>query len=273
MLATITGRITAILLSFALLLAAGAVASHFVLSRQADDALVVNLAGRQRMLTQKMTKEAAELANLSREGSSTEVSNKRDQLQNTMRVFETTLFALKDGGSAPLNLEMTKMRSTQAASVPEIQKQLSTVAELWEPFKKSMATLAASNGSDSSALKSVMQTNMPLMAAMNGAVDSMQGDSEKKVDLLVLFQGLSLALGVLLAVGGVWVARATITKPLVDLAAAAHTMSTGNLNVDLNLEGAQEVRELSASFDRMRASMLATLGGGLSPAAVGDDDL
>jgi methyl-accepting chemotaxis protein len=262
MLSTINGRITAILLSFAVLLAGGAFASHVVLSRQADDALIVNLAGRQRMLTQKLTKEAAELANLAHDAANpVEIANKREQLQNTVRVFETTLFALKDGGSAPLNLEMTKMRTTQAIAVPEIQKQLSSVAALWEPFKKATSTLVASNGGDAGALKTVMQTNMPLMA------------SENKVGVLVIVQGLSLALGVGLAIAGAWIARSTITKPLVELAAAARTMSTGNLNVDLNLSGAQEVKELGASFDRMRASMLATLGGGLSTASAVDDDL
>jgi len=270
MLSTISGRITAILVSFSILLAAGALASHFVLARQADDALVVNLAGRQRMLTQKMTKEAAELVNLAREaGDPAATTAKREQLQGTVRVFETTLFSLRDGGSAPLNLEMTKMRSVNAASVPEIQAQLQTVSATWDTFKKSMSALIASNGADAAAAKAVMSSNLPLMEQMNTAVTLMQQDSEEKVGVLVLVQGLSLALGLALAAVGAWVARATITGPLVELAAAARSMSTGNLNVELNLKGAQEVKELGASFDRMRASMVATLGG----ASMSDDDL
>jgi methyl-accepting chemotaxis protein len=257
MLSTISGRITLILLSFAFLLGVGALASHLVLSRQADDALVVNLAGRQRMLTQKMTKEAAELVNLFHEGGDpTQLAGKREQLQNTVRVFETTLLALKEGGSAPLNLEMTKMRPLQAASVPDIQKQLETVKTTWDPFKKSMTSLIASGGSDTAAAKAVMSSNLQLMDQMNTAVSLMQTDSEQKVSVLVA--------GV-----GAWVARATIAGPLVQLAAAARSMSTGDLNVELNLKGAREVQELGASFDRMRASMVATLGG----ASLSDDDL
>lgn len=270
MLSTISGRITAILVSFSILLAAGALASHLVLSRQSDDALVVNLAGRQRMLTQKMTKEAAELVNLAREGTDVPaITAKREQLQGTVRVFETTLFSLRDGGSAPLNLEMTKMRQMSPTSVPEIRSQLQSVTAAWEPFKKSMAALIASNGADSAAAKAVMSGNVPLMDQMNTAVTLMQQDSEDKVNVLVLVQGVSLALGLVLAAIGAWVARATITGPLIQLAAAARSMSTGNLNVELNLKGAQEVKELGASFDRMRASMVATLGG----ASLSDDDL
>jgi methyl-accepting chemotaxis protein len=270
MLSTINGRITLLLLSFALLLGIGTLSSHVVLSRQADDALVVNLAGRQRMLTQKMTKEAAELVNLSHDGAeSARLANKREQLQNTMRVFETTLFALKDGGSSPLNLEMTKMRPLQAASSSEIQKQLESVKVIWEPFKKNMTALIASGGSDGQAAAAIMSTNLQLMEQMNVAVTLMQTDSEQKVDVLVVVQTISLAAGLLLAGVGAWVARATIAGPLVELAAAARSMSTGNMNVELNLKGTKEVQELGASFDRMRASMVATLGG----ASLTDDDL
>ena len=55
MLSTINTRMLAILAGFALLLGASVLVSRLVLERQADDALVVNLAGRQRMLTQSMT--------------------------------------------------------------------------------------------------------------------------------------------------------------------------------------------------------------------------
>jgi HAMP domain-containing protein len=114
-----------------------------------------------------------------------------------------------------------------------------------------------------------MGGNLPLMDQMNTAVTLMQQDSEDKVSVLVVVQGVSLALGLALAAVGAWVARATITRPLIELAAAARSMSTGNLNVELNLKGAREVKELGASFDRMRASMVATLGG----ASLSDDDL
>jgi len=93
------------------------------------------------------------------------------------------------------------------------------------------------------------------------------------VVVLVFVQYLSLVFGVALAVVGAWVARSTIVGPLVQLAAAARSMSTGNLNVELNLKGAQEVKELGASFDRMRASMVAALGGGFGSTSAEDDDL
>jgi methyl-accepting chemotaxis protein len=271
MFSTISGRMTAILTALALLLGANALASRIVLKRQADDGLIVNLAGRQRMLTQKMTKESAQLVNAAHSHDDLLVANMRDQLQNTMRAFEMTLFALKSGGPAPINLDMTRLRETPPASTPEISKQLELVVTTWEPFKKSMSDLIRSNGSDSAAASSVMGTNLQLLTQMNTAVDLMQQDSEEKVEVLFVVQYAALALGLILVGVGVWIARATIARPLLNLAAAARAMSRGDLNVKLDVEGTEEVKELAASFDRMRASMVATLGGGLNAKGVDDD--
>jgi methyl-accepting chemotaxis protein len=272
MFSTISSRMIAILTAFALLLGAGALASHIVLKRQADDALIVNLAGRQRMLTQKMTKEGAQMLNAAHEGSESALAAQRDQLSNTLRVFEMTLIALRDGGPAPLNLEMTRMRQLPPASTPEIAKQLDAVAASWEPFKKSMTEIIRSNGTDTKAGHAVMASNLALMDQMNTAVNLMQQDSEQKVNVLFLVQTAALAAGLLLVFVGAWIARSTIARPLIELAAAARSMSTGNLNVELNLSGTREVKELGASFDRMRASMVAALGGA-GAATLEDDDL
>ena len=113
---TIQGRMIGIFLGFIALMASGVAASYVILERQADDGLIVNLAGRQRMLTQKMAKESAQLANAATTQNAGHVKQEADGLAQTMRVFETTLLALRDGGSAPLNLEMTRMRPTPAAS-------------------------------------------------------------------------------------------------------------------------------------------------------------
>jgi methyl-accepting chemotaxis protein len=261
---------TAILVSFALLLGGVSVASYIILKQQSDDALLVNLAGRQRMLTQKMTKEATEMVAFTQANNLQQVAGQREKLQATVRVFDMTLFALKDGGNAPLNLETTKMRTTRAAT-PAVGKQLAAVTSLWEPFKKNLTLLVDSNGTDSAAAQVVRDSNMELMSQMSLAVDQMQAESETKVNVLFLVQWTALGMGVLLVAFGAWLARATIAQPLVRLAAAAHAMSTGNLNVDLRLEGTRELQDLGASFDRMRASLVASLGA--MEGASADDDV
>ncbi|HET9958027.1 MAG TPA: type IV pili methyl-accepting chemotaxis transducer N-terminal domain-containing protein [Polyangiaceae bacterium] len=260
---TIQGRLLAILFGFLFLVGAGALASHVLLDRQTDDSLLVNLAGRQRMLTQKMAKEATQLALLRREqGEGTRVTlEQRDQLVNSMRVFEMTLFALRDGGPAPLNLEITRVRQTPSASSSDITRQLDRVVNVWKPFKAGLNTLIRTDGSDAAALHSVLETNLTLLEQMNLAVNLMQQDSERRVYLLFWVQLSLLVASVALGIAGLWVARSSIARPLEELTQAAHHMSTGDLRVELPREGTREIQDLSASFERMRTSMLATLGG------------
>ncbi|MFZ5891712.1 MAG: type IV pili methyl-accepting chemotaxis transducer N-terminal domain-containing protein [Myxococcota bacterium] len=273
MLSTISSRMSVVLIAFAALLGAGAVASQYVLKRQAHDAFVVNLAGRQRMLTQKMSKEGAELSLLRArpEPDEASVANLREQLQNTMRVFEMTLFALRDGGPAPQNLELTRLRELPRASNSAIRAQLDRVVAVWHPFKRNLNALLRSGGSDANAMRAVFEGNLMLLEQMNVAVTLMQQDSEARVDQLLLVQIILLGVGLLLVLSGILVARTSIARPLRELADAARSMSTGNLNVELRPQGAREVRELSASFDRMRVSMLAALSAPFGAAALDDD--
>jgi nitrate/nitrite-specific signal transduction histidine kinase len=270
---TIQGRMIGIFLGFIALMASGVAASYVILERQADDGLIVNLAGRQRMLTQKMAKESAQLVNAASTQNAGHVKQEADGLAQTIRVFEATLLALRDGGSAPLNLEMTRMRQAPAAATPEIRSVLEAVFEQWEPFKRHLNEIISSAGTSTRDVEAVAKSNGELLAAMNKAVDLMQADQETKVRHLYVVQSLALACGLLLVALGAWLARTTIARPIAELAEAARMMSTGNLNVEFKLKGTQEVQELGASFDRMRASMVAAFGGAGGVKGIADDDL
>jgi HAMP domain-containing protein len=129
-----------------------------------------------------------------------------------------------------------------------------------------------SSGSSAKDIEAVARTNEELMGAMNKAVDLMQLDQEAKVRQLYVIQSLALLFGLLLVGIGAWLARTTIAHPISQLAAAARTLSTGNLNVEFRLKGTSEVQELAESFDRMRASMVAAFGGSAGMAKTGTDD-
>lgn len=267
---TIQSRMVLIFLAFTLLLAGASGATYVVLTQQADDGLVVNLAGRQRMLSQKLTKETMQLANAAASGQATKVTSLRDTVRQTARVFESTLFAMRDGGAAPINLDMTKMRDMPVPQSEDVRRQLEVVAGLWQPFKVNVEKLLASSGSDAGALDAIASSEDKLLSEMNGAVVLMQSQTESKVKMLYWIQTLAFVLGVLLVVFGAWTARSSISKPISDLTHAAREMSTGNLKVEFHPTGAREVQELGASFDRMRASMLAAFGGSLATA---DEDV
>ncbi len=113
-------------------------------------ATVINLSGKQRMLTQKMSKELLLIA----EGID-EAKNK-DNLTNTIKLFEKTLKGLVNGDTE-LGLLKTKDK--------KILAQLAEVKSLWSKFKPVMEK---DTGMES--LKKMAELNLPLLSAMNKVV-------------------------------------------------------------------------------------------------------
>ncbi len=127
---------------------------------------VINLAGKQRMLTQKMSKEALFIA----KGIDAE-KNKKD-LAKTAELFDKTLKGLV-AGDKDLNLPKTENK--------EILAQLEKVKELWKSFKESIEKVI-SGKSDKGTLETIAKENIPLLKEMNKAVGMYAKASGSKLD-------------------------------------------------------------------------------------------
>jgi nitrate/nitrite-specific signal transduction histidine kinase len=106
-------------------------------------AKTINLAGKQRMLTQKMTKELLLVAN------GIDADANKENAKKTGELFESTLKDLTD-----------KCKND------DIKNQLGTVAKLWEEYKDIIVKADTSDAS----LKKAEELNMPLLKNMNKAV-------------------------------------------------------------------------------------------------------
>jgi hypothetical protein len=124
-------------------------------------AVVINLSGRQRMLTQKMSKEMLLVAN------SIDADANRASLAKTAELFDTTLKGLRDG-SAELGLPATE-------SVV-IRRQLDKVEGLWKPFNDVVKKVVAGGEVD---VASVADLNLPLLKNMNTAVRLYEKEAKK----------------------------------------------------------------------------------------------
>jgi len=116
--------------------------------------VVINLAGKQRMLTQKMSKEAFYIA----KGIDAEANT--ENLKKTSALFDKTLKGLVDGDSS-LNLPKTENK--------EILAQLQKVTDLWAPFKTNIDKVIAGKA-DKATLEAIAKENLPLLKNMNAAV-------------------------------------------------------------------------------------------------------
>jgi len=115
-------------------------------------AVVINLSGRQRMLTQKMSKEMLLIA----KGIDVEANKK--SLKETADLFDKTLKGLRDG-DASVGLPATESAVTI--------KQLDKVADLWGSFKKHVDAVLAGSAVP---VDKIAAENLPLLKNMNTAV-------------------------------------------------------------------------------------------------------
>lgn len=125
----------------------------FALSKQ-EMGTVINLAGKQRMLTQKMSKEVMLIAK------GVDVDANKANLQKTAGLFDKTLKGLVNG-DADLGLPKT----TDAG----ILSQLGKVSELWAGFKPNVDAVLGGT-TDKGVLEKVAAQNLPLLKNMNNAV-------------------------------------------------------------------------------------------------------
>ncbi len=119
---------------------------------------IINLAGKQRMLTQKMSKEALFIA----KGINVEAN--KASLAKTVALFDKTLNGLINGDES-LNLPATTDK--------DILAQLKVVSDLWTPFK------AAIEKGD---LETINKTNIALLKNMNKAVGMYAKASGSSID-------------------------------------------------------------------------------------------
>lgn len=126
-----------------------------------DLANVINLSGKQRMLTQKMTKEFLLSA------SDINKSDNQEKLKSTTQLFDKTLKGLVSGDKE-LGLPETKDKA--------ILKQLAIVKTLWDEYQPIVESADTSKES----LEKIAELNLPLLAEMNKAVKMYEEQSDKQ---------------------------------------------------------------------------------------------
>ena len=137
------------------------------MNSQKDDGVVINLAGKQRMLTQKMSKESLALS---------QGTGSKGSLEKTVNLFDKTLKGLISGDDQ-LGLPPTK--------IIEIVNQLNHVRKLWKGLQSNLNVVLANSVETTTALSYVNDNNITLLKEMNRAVGMMdrKGSDPVKINL------------------------------------------------------------------------------------------
>ncbi|MGB3724672.1 MAG: type IV pili methyl-accepting chemotaxis transducer N-terminal domain-containing protein [Glaciecola sp.] len=139
---------------------------HFSVSAQTAEEFgaVINLSGKQRMLTQKMSKEVMLVA------LDIEKQSNLNNLAKTSSLFDKTLMGLRDGDSG-LGLPATESK--------RILRQLKKIDAKWQAFYPNIKTILANNTVEQAQLDAIGTQNLPLLKEMNKAVGAYEKEAAK----------------------------------------------------------------------------------------------
>lgn len=199
----LSGKYRGILISVALfiLLDASVMILNFYVSFEISaDAVGINLAGRQRMLSQRMAKSLYVLN--SESADSKEFQDAVAELKNSESVFDETLRAFSSGGEAHnANKELIQLPQVKSA---EGQQSLKTATDLWQPYKTSIDQLLADIAAQrdyveslAAALAQAKQKNVVLLGHMNDLTINLEQVASSKASRLRLIQTIGISLAVI----------------------------------------------------------------------------
>ncbi len=129
--------------------------------------VILNLSGKQRMLTQKMSKESLLVA------LDCDKTGNIENLKKTSALFDKTLKGLRDG-NADLKLVPTEAKN--------IIKALKKVEKLWLPFYKNINEIISASSANKEQVAVVADTNGKLLKYMNKCVKLYEKDASKGGD-------------------------------------------------------------------------------------------
>jgi len=226
--------------------------TSLTLYRQNNDGLVVNIAGRQRMLTQKFTKEFF----LSLQQHDQESREKASaQMLKTGKLFEVSLKALAEGGQTFKDLGMSNPVKIPGAGSGSIREQLDEVRQLWQQLLRVVGEIDP-DALQPDQLVTVNTMSVKVLAAMNKAVGMMADKADGKVRIMQIVQIFMW----ILAIVSSWMISSVLvinlTEPLTDMVRKAKRIAGGNLKVYPVVDHSRdEIGALAEHVEKMRLAL------------------
>jgi two-component system nitrate/nitrite sensor histidine kinase NarX len=238
-------QLTILFTTFVLLIVISVGVTFWGLQTQQQDALVINLAGRQRMLVQHMTRLALQL----QVGDESVASS----LVESVQIFSQTLTALRNGGMAPYLTD--SVVSLPVTRDPGLVAALDEVDSAWGEYRSTLEVIASSATDSASLQAPLAEQSDDLVQKADVVVRLYEAASTAKVNRLRSIQITFLACALVLLAAGAWITRRSLLKPLHDLGLTAKRLGENQLDTPVQLEGPAEMRELSQAFDEMRSRL------------------
>ncbi len=229
-------QIGAVFLTLGIIFVVLQVYTYYTIEGNTKDGTVINLAGKQRMLTQKMTKEALGVI-------AGRVQVK--ELKQTAELFDRTLKGLMYGddglGLPPCENE-------------EILNQLKKVQSLWNDFYMRIKVIAREPQNEE-AVKYLISHNIALLKEMNKAVKMFENNTKAKLESLKYVAIVIGALTVLTIIFILLMSKKKIIDPIEKLVDVTKRIARGDLDINLNFNYKNEFDDLGKSFEELAQSI------------------
>lgn len=231
-------------------------ATFWVNNLQKNSLLLINIAGRQRMLSQKMTKEILGFAR-EKEGAGTGLDY-RKSLVSTIETFDKTLNILIHGGSffSPNGEPVT----LQKTSDPAVLEKLQRGSQLWKELNKNIEIIIKSGtvaGSEESkkAMAYIESSNSNLLAAMNDVTEAYQHEADRSLVLLEKIQIWALVITLAVMISAFYLIDKVIIKPLSIISENLLSVANGDVTAEIKIKNRDELGNIAAAVNTMAASL------------------
>jgi two-component system chemotaxis sensor kinase CheA len=175
----------------------GVLVLNFYTSFQiAEDALGINLAGRQRMLSQRTAKALVAVDQARARGRST--TAELEELQGAVKLFDVSLKGFQGGATVPGG--DGKPVFLKAADGPRSADILQRAQALWTPYVEKLAPVLAGAANDEQLQEAsdyARANNLKLLALMNDLTTTLEAVASDRANTLRLVQTVGIALALL----------------------------------------------------------------------------
>ena len=204
------------------------------INSQKDVGRYINLAGKLRMVSQKISKEALGVFR---------GTEQQKTLGQTVNLYDKILNGLINGDES-LGLKPTESE--------KISTQLKKVQDLWTPFRSAVEKIISTGASgNENSLKFLEANNMLLLMNMNKAVGMYEAEEKSTLSLI---QYLTIGFLLLSFIAFIFVIR-QITRELVTpinrIVDAAKEIAEGNLDVTIGVNTNDEIGVLGKNMGKM----------------------
>lgn len=239
---SIKTKLSIIVSLFIILIAGNIGAVYTILEQKENDALLINISGRQRMLSQRISKNVFLLYRAKHSTAFSEYKERiLNDLEKTVSLFDSTIKAFKDGG------EVTDTEgNTKYINKIEDNGTVEETYEFWTKFKFSAESYIYSFGEED--LIYIYSQNEKLLALSNDIVTFLQENSDKKLTMLKVIQVVILVLSLIIFSIVFLILHRLIVIPIQKMQYALQELKKGNLRFEAEIRSNDEFGSLSRDF-------------------------